>query len=863
LARRAALGTLAASTAIVGLPSIASAAAPTTPFISEIHYDDAGTDAGEFIEVEFPSGTDSAGWKLFLYNGSGGAVYGAAVRQTLPAVTGPGVAVVDYPVDGVQNGAPDGMALVRPDGTVAEFLSYEGTFTAAGGPADGMASTDIGVSENGVPEGQSLSRRYNTETQQLQWFGPADNSHGQVNPTFTPEPPPTTTPCDVTPTHEIGAVQGTGDTTPEFGNQVTVRGVVVGDEPGIGGFYLQDADGDGNDATSDGIFVFSQVPVDLGDTVAVTGGAGEFGGQTQISSSQDVEVCADGTAANLPEATPLDLPADDTARERLEGMLVEPVDALTVSEVFDLTRFGELTLSEGGLLVQPTELARPNTPEYDAVVTDNTLRRIVLDDGTNASRSATNRPYLSPTTPVRVGDVVDFQEPLVLGFGFGLWRLQPADGTPEGVFGSQNTRTPAPDPVGGDVQLGAFNVLNYFVTYGGVGRGATNAAQHDRQAAKIVSAIEDLGADVVTLLEIEDTDSTGYSPGNADKALEDLVNRLNAAAGYDKWSYVPMPQELYSVDRDVIRNGIIYQNDVVQTVGDPVGLVDEDVWFNAREPIAQTFVKDGDQFTVVANHFKSKSPGEPTGDNVDSGDGQGQWNGDRRRQAASLAEFADGLRTSSGDDDVVLMGDFNAYSQEDPIVDLDAAGYSDLGTAFDEGRYSYVFDDMSGSLDHALATPALAAKVTDVAHWNINAVESFSYQYTGDPALYAPNPYRSSDHDPLLIGLDLEGRCQGLLPTIRGTAGDDTLVGTNKVDVIMGLGGNDTIRGGNGEDVICGGAGDDRISGENGDDVLSGGFGNDTVDGGNGDDRLIGGPGTDTLIQGRGTGPAEQEGAES
>ena len=102
-----------------------------------------------------------------------------------------------------------------------------------------------------------------------------------------------------------------------------------------------------------------------------------------------------------------------------------------------------------------------------------------------------------------------------------------------------------------------------------------------------------------------------------------------------------------------------------------------------------------------------------------------------------------------------------------------------------------MFDDLSGSLDHALATAALTGKVTGFAHWNINAVESFAYQYDGDPALYAPNPYRSSDHDPLVLGIDLEERCQGLLPTIRGTNGDDVLVGTDGADVIMGLGGDD------------------------------------------------------------------------
>jgi predicted extracellular nuclease len=547
-------------------------------------------------------------------------------------------------------------------------------------------------------------------------------------------------------------------------------------------------------------------------------------------------------------------------------MLVSPVDTLMVSEVFALTRFGELTLSQGGLLIQPTEVARPSTPEAAGVAADNAARKILLDDGTDASRSATNRPYLSATTPVRVGDKLTFTEKLVLGYGFGEWRLQPADGTPDGVFAPQNTRpaVAAPDEVGGDVQVGAFNVLNYFTTLTGPdARGATTPAAFAKQSAKIVTAISALDVDVVTLMEIEDTDSTGASPGNADGALADLVGKLNTFAGSVRWAYVPLPDELYAVDRDVIRSAIIYRKDVVQPVGDPVGLVDEDVWFNAREPQAQTFVKDGDRFTVVANHFKSKSPGAPTGDNVDTGDGQGEWNGDRMRQAASLASFVDDLKVSTGDNDVLLLGDFNSYTQEDPVEVLRDAGFTDLGSQFDPSRYSYVFDELSGSLDHAFGTESVTAKITDVAHWNINSVESFAYQYTGDPTQYSPNQFRSSDHDPLVLGIDLEERCNGLLPTIKGTNAAETLTGTNKNDVIMGLGGNDRITGANGNDVVCGGAGDDVIDGGNGDDVLLGGFGNDTVTGANGDDVLIGGPGTDVLTGGNGVNSITQDGAES
>ncbi|MGR6963809.1 ExeM/NucH family extracellular endonuclease [Geodermatophilus sp. URMC 61] len=720
----------------------------------------------------------------------------------------------------------------------------------------GTGSGEIVGSES-TPAGRPLSR---TQAAPV-WSGPAAATRGVVDGVGEDPAPEPVDVCAAPVTHPIGAVQGSGAATTLAGRTVTLRGTVVGDlqgPDGFEGFHLQDA-GDGDPATSDGVFVLSTVPVALGDEVAVTGVPGESSGQTQVTASTGVSVCADDL---LPEPAPasLDLPADDAARERLEGMLVQPADALTVSEVFALTRYGELTLAEGGVLVQPTEVASPGTPEAAAVVAGNAARKVLLDDGRDDSRSLTDRPYLSPDSPVRVGDVLDLTGPLVLGYGFGEWRLQPADGTADGVFEPDDTRTEAPGPVGGDVRLATFNVLNYFLTFGDTGRGAENQEEFEEQAGKIVPAIRALGADVVTLLEIEDTDTTGLTPGNADTALADLVRRLDEAAGAEVWAYVPLPQELYAVPRDAIRNGIVYRTDRVQPVGDPVGLADESVWANAREPQAQTFAADGDAFTVVANHFKSKSPGDATGDNVDDGDGQGQWNGDRVRQARSVAAFAAGLAQRTGDPDVVLMGDLNAYSQEDPVEELRAAGWTDLGERFDPGRYSYVFDGLSGSLDHALATAALTAKVTDVVHWNVNSVESPAYQYDGDPALYAADPYRSSDHDPLVVGIDLDERCQGLVPTVTGTEGDDVLHGTNGRDVVMGLGGDDELRGGNGDDVLCGGAGTDTVAGDNGADVLLGGLGDDALDGGNGDDTLVGGPGEDLLQEGRGSGTREQEG---
>lgn len=152
---------------------------------SELHYDNAGGDIGEAIEVEGPAGTDLTGWRILLYNGSGGAVYSTTVlRGVVPnQCEGRGTLYVEYPSNGIQNGSPDGMALVNAEGVLVEFLSYEGSFTGVGGAADGVLSTDIGASQNGAAVGKSLHRTSaNTWEERDRNFG---YCYGQV-----PPPPP-------------------------------------------------------------------------------------------------------------------------------------------------------------------------------------------------------------------------------------------------------------------------------------------------------------------------------------------------------------------------------------------------------------------------------------------------------------------------------------------------------------------------------------------------------------------------------------------------------------------------------------------------------------------------------------------------
>ena len=193
-------------------------------------------------------------------------------------------------------------------------------------------------------------------------------------------------------------------------------------------------------------------------------------------------------------------------------------------------------------------------------------------------------------TPVRVGDELTFTEPLVLGYGFGNWRLQPADGTADGVFAPQNTRPAAPDPVGGDIQVRAFNVLNYFVTLTGPdARGAGNAEQFERAGRQ--DRAGDRGArrrdrhldgDRGHRLHGLRPRRRGRGPGRSGRPAQRGGRRrqvdLRAAA---RRALRGRPGRHPQRDHLPARRG--------QPVGDAVGLVDEDVWFNAREPIAQTF----------------------------------------------------------------------------------------------------------------------------------------------------------------------------------------------------------------------------------------------------------------------------------
>jgi predicted extracellular nuclease len=688
---------------------------------------------------------------------------------------------------------------------VIDFVGY-GTANdwAGSGPAPGTSNTT------------SDARNY-------QRVNTADNSADFTAGTPTPgadTPPPPGTPLP----HSIAEVQGTGASSPLVNENVIITGVVTAAYPtgGFHGFYLQ-TQGTGGErdltAASDGIFVFqsgSSTPLDadavVGNYVQVTGKVSEFSGLTEVTASADAIVDAgDSYTPVTPITNPW--PTTDPGRESIEGMLFQPTGDYTVTNTFATNQFGEVGLAVGTKpLIQNTEVARPRSAEADAVVADNAERFVTLDDGastnfTSSSFSASvcgTRPvpcllngsltpaYVSNSHPVRVGEPVTFTAPVVVDYRFNLWRFQPtAQVVGPDNAGSpvefKNTRTAAPDAAtigSGDVRVASFNVLNFFTDLGDQNpdceafydrdssgnnvrtgcdqRGAWDAGDLGRQQEKIVSAINSLGADVVGLMEIENSAKFGHP---RDETLAHLVDALNAKAGAGTWAYVPSSTELPAVDlQDFITNAIIYKPANIMRVdaSRALGTASEEgqAFANAREPIAQVFKKKNagsEKFLFVVNHFKSKGSAGPFPGDEDTGDGQGASVTSRILQAQALRDWIPSVLTETSTKAVVMAGDYNSYTMEDPLDVLYDAGYTDVGSRFDPGKYSYSFSGLSGSLDHILVNAPALAMATGADHWAINSGESVALEYSRynyhSTDFHDPGPYRSSDHDPVVLGL--------------------------------------------------------------------------------------------------------------
>ncbi len=630
----------------------------------------------------------------------------------------------------------------------------------------------------------------------------------------------------ITMIHEI---QGSGDASPLDGQAVTVEAVVTGlffDQNGaVRGFFLQeeDSDADADDTTSEGIFVFSPgATVAVGDRVQVTGTVDERFGKTQLEASA-TNVINSGTV--LPTAVAITLSTGPDF-EALEGMRVELLsepgaDPLTVVANFDLDRFGEIQVANGNL-VQPTQIYDPETQqaEIQALLEANADGRLIIDDSASGSNPNEYRllegPDGNPVTPanfdatqqqLRLGTELGSVEG-IMDFDFGAYRLQAS--APLDTLDANPRPTEAPD-VGGTLQVASFNVLNFFTSLddgspagnpAGQARGAASSFDLDRQTQKLVNALTEIDADIIGLQELE---NNGFG---ATSAIVTLVDALNAATAPGTYAFVePQGTNGGFIGTDAITTGLIYKTDAVSQVGngqilnfeeasaadtlatasalnDFVSSDDRLGDFQRNRPaVAATFEdENGNQITVVSNHFKSKgdsnledtlldaqNAGAPqelidallADPNYDQGDGQGFWNQVRADAAAELAVWLDTNPTGASDtSNVLILGDLNAYAMENPVTTFENAGFADLAESFiGDDAYSFVFDGQRGTLDYGLASAGLLDNVTGVAEWHIASDEPDLLNYSSvfkDAAYFnGGDVFAASDHDPLIIGLNL------------------------------------------------------------------------------------------------------------
>lgn len=565
--------------------------------------------------------------------------------------------------------------------------------------------------------------------------------------------------------NSIYAIQGAGFSSSYVDQLVVTEGIVSADFQAanqLKGFYLQDQEGDGNALTSDGIFVYdnlSAYDVAIGDEVRVYATVKESFGRTQLESISSIVILSSNHEL-IPVVLPMPSVAALESREALEGMLIKLAVPLYVSENYNLARYGEVLLAADSFLVNPTNYIDLNddpaegntfsgTSNLAAVKSHSkldSLRSILLDDASDNQNPAVI-PFIDPINyTLRSGSAFQFNAG-ILDYAFGVFRIQPLEYS---IDYSERPELPVFET--SNIVAASMNVLNYFNGDGLGGgfptsRGATNSNELQRQTDKIYAALYTMNADVVGLMEME---NDGNSSSSAITQFTQGLNQYFLLKTGVNGTYAVVTDPSF-IGTDVIKCAILYKTDQLELTGG--SLSGTDAVFS-RPPVAQVFhvLNTEEKFLFVVNHFKSKGCTDATGNDLDQNDGQSCYNEKRKNQAAALTAFIDASLTSTGTNNVLTVGDYNAYEQEDPIDALRASGLINLINH----SYSFVFNGTAGSLDHAFVNAAMNDHIIGAEKWHINAAEPRALDYNTEfnPAyVYQSNAFRSSDHDPLLVGL--------------------------------------------------------------------------------------------------------------
>ena len=573
------------------------------------------------------------------------------------------------------------------------------------------------------------------------------------------------------------------------------------------GFYMQE-NATGNASMSSGIFVYTGSQPDhdtgcnltIGDALNVDGSVEEYYSMTQITS---VTKCT-----TRPDMEPLffdpitvTMPVTSMSEfEAYESMLVaiEPAEGMimVVSEYFELDRYGQIRVcaanSSEKRLWQFTARSAPDPEGYASHVDLVQRSCIRLDDGQTTQNP--NPVTVGPYVPSAVGFTVRGGSQVTtlvspLSYSFGEYQVVPVSANELVIDSSTNPRMEAPPELpAADVRILCANVLNYWVTVGPAYslRGADSAEEFERQAQKTAVALAAMDADVLGLVELENLVGNG--------AVKDLVGRLNAGSALTapSRSYVAASVEagFDLIGGDVIKVDVVYDANKLLLTGAAV-LTDADVDSGilsqstegiifdgkSRVPLAASFhlLATGQNLTVIVNHFKSKGGSGAVGgdshlNDADLNDGAGNWNGVRTLSSQAVVAWAATNPTGVVTDNLLIMGDLNAYAMETPIQFFLNNGFASVkDMASTPPPYSYLYDGQLGTLDYVFVKQAAANRVAGSATWHVNADEAdlidYNLDFDRDPSLFnASIPFRFSDHDPVLIALNLASPPPSLPP---------------------------------------------------------------------------------------------------
>jgi predicted extracellular nuclease len=739
--------------------------ADTPVFINEIHYDNAGSDVGEFVEITGPAGTDMTGWQLELYNGSSSVLSPYATLDlsgVLTDDTGSGYGFLTVSHSGIQNGAPDGMALIDSTGAVVQFLSYEGSFTPNSGAAAGMTSTDIGVAEtSSTDEGDSMQLQGSgTLDSDFVWVSNITQTPGALNidQSLNGSEPGSDGETPVPDTLAIYDIQGAAHTSPYEGQSVTTSGVVTAIDSNA--FFVQDPLGDGDPDTSDAIYVYtSSTPtVEIGDQVEISGAVSEYipGGSSSgnLSTTQfyrpDILVVSQdnilpdpvviGEGGRVPPQQVIDddqLAVFDPQQdgidfyESLEAMRVKVMDAVAVSptnsygEIFVLANSGENATGvnqRNGITIRPDDF----NPE-----------RIQIDFD-----SGIHDLYEAVDTGDALGDVTG-----VVGYSYGNFEVYPT----EDFYPQTGALQPETSDLVAEherqLTLASFNVLNLDPNDED---GDTDLAdgRFDSLAVQIVNNLH--APDIIALQEIQDNSgSEDDGVVNADQTLLALSQAIKNAGGpnYEYIDNPPLNNQDGGQPGGNIRVAYLFNPESVEVEWESVtritdsDLSDGDAFLDSRKPLYAKFKAADGEFHLINNHFASKGGSTPL-----FGEVQPPVNGSedqRTDQANEVNQFVNSILEQDPEANVVVMGDLNEFEFMAPIKALKGGDTPQLVNMTESlsalERYSYNYQGNSQALDHILVSHNLAQRAEyDAVHLN----SEFS------------NP--ASDHDPVLLRLNMQ-----------------------------------------------------------------------------------------------------------